>query len=690
MSARMKLTDPRFDQRLQARLISNAEAVRAIESQLGIDLRIAKRFHLGLSERYPKSAISAREVVHQDALSAPIVGADGSFLNRRVYQHLASVTIDNRLMPPESWSAGTCETYFSRKRGTDDSLIVCDDMCDLWALVAIMHGTALDRTHVVIAPTHRRTWPDSWKDPDFWAQWKRINIAVAADSPDHAEVGAERDTRARELGAMIGRDVYRVMPHEKASWLAARLDGIRFDTFHRLLKDATLLKAIDLRRDEAKRYSSASGEDLSCSYHRGFLYEALRVLETEVVNGQQTQRLRTIVVRSDRTRHVAEEMPAQPDTPKSDRVHRLVPDGALLQRPPTPSSDSTWRWISARAFIYEDATAPPLELLLRQIAAHLRSSVWLPHQSDYLVLACVVAATYCQQIFDAVPLVLVTGSKGSGKTELSSAICRVAANSPGPVGLISAATLTRLVDASHGFIAIDDLEKLMALRGSDPVFSDLAQALKLSYKKESAQRMLTDVNRNNMLQRLNFYGIKLINNTQGVDEILGSRMLTISTRAMPAGHKLPRDGRLDREQCAQLRDHLHVWAFSHVDAIARTYASIFPEVSTRDVEIFAPIRVLAQLSGSEPLIREVDDALATTRSSSSTTPSEAMEDALLGILTRAIANHRRLPTVITVLETQMRLRIQEGVHARKFSSAAQSDLDSPEWIGRQLDRKSVV
>jgi len=133
-----------------------------------------------------------------------------------------------------------------------------------------------------------------------------------------------------------------------------------------------------------------------------------------------------------------------------------------------------------------------------------------------------------------------------------------------------------------------------------------------------------------------------------------------------------------------LRDHLHVWAFSHVDAIARTYASIFPEVSTRDVEIFAPIRVLAQLSGSEPLIREVDDALATTRSSSSTTPSEAMEDALLGILTRAIANHRRLPTVITVLEMQMRLRIQEGVHARKFSSAAQSDLDSPEWIGRQL------
>jgi len=50
MSARMKLTDPRFDQRLQARLISNAEAVRAIESHLGIDLRIAKRFHLKRSD----------------------------------------------------------------------------------------------------------------------------------------------------------------------------------------------------------------------------------------------------------------------------------------------------------------------------------------------------------------------------------------------------------------------------------------------------------------------------------------------------------------------------------------------------------------------------------------------------------------------------------------------------------------
>lgn len=156
----------------------------------------------------------------------------------------------------------------------------------------------------------------------------------------------------------------------------------------------------------------------------------------EMINGQKTERLRTIVVRSDRTMHVAKPMLAPPNTPKEELVYRLGVDGTLLRRQPVPSTDSTWRWASARAFIYEDATAPPLELLLHQIASHLKASVWLPFKADYLMLACIVATTFCQQIFDAVPLVLVTGPKGSGKTELSGAICQLAANSPGPVGLI--------------------------------------------------------------------------------------------------------------------------------------------------------------------------------------------------------------------------------------------------------------
>lgn len=234
----------------------------AIEVQLGLDERIVERFRMGLSHPYPKSASSVREVIHQDALVTPLLGEDGNFYGRYVYQQLTSVTVDNRIDPPESWSAGVSETFFSRRRDQADSVIVCDDMRDLWAVVALIQDTALDKTHVVIAPTHRRVWPDAWRSQQFWKPWKRINIAISAIK-GHDEVGGvERDRTARELGAMSGRDIYRIMPHEKVSWLAARLDGIRYDVFHRLLKDAVALNAADLRREEGARYGSATGQDL--------------------------------------------------------------------------------------------------------------------------------------------------------------------------------------------------------------------------------------------------------------------------------------------------------------------------------------------------------------------------------------------------------------------------------------------
>src|SRR5438552_2274382 len=175
-----------------------------------------------------------------------------------------------------------------------------------------------------------------------------------------------------------------------------------------------------------------------------------------------SRRQHTVVIRSDRTIHTAEEMPAPKDTPKSERVYRLIPDGALLRQAPVPSSDSTWRWQSARSYLREGLTSPPLAILLEQISAHLRASVWLPFQVDYALLACVAAATYCLQIFDAVPLILITGPKGTGKTELCSAISRVCANCPGPMGMISAGTVTRLADASHGTLILDDLDQLEA------------------------------------------------------------------------------------------------------------------------------------------------------------------------------------------------------------------------------------
>lgn len=161
-------------------------------------------------------------------------------------------------------------------------------------------------------------------------------------------------------------------------------------------------------------------------------------------------------------------------------------------------------------------------------------------------------------------------------------------------------------------------------------------------------------------------------------------MLTVSTRQMPAGERLPQDGRLGAEQCAQLRDHLHTWTFTHVREIAAAYAEIIPDVTVRSEEIFAPLRVLAQLCGSRAVAQQIEEALGAAQQSVAVTSTEAMEQALLSIVTNAIVRQRRLPTVATVLEVQMRLRLQQGRNFGKTRTTDIADTESPEWIGRQF------
>ena len=64
----------------------------------------------------------------------------------------------------------------------------------------------------------------------------------------------------------------------------------------------------------------------------------------------------------------------------------------------------------------------PLGKMIRDVYKHLRASVWLPYPEDYAVLALTVPVTYVQAAFDAVPLFIVNGPAGSGKSQLGIAM----------------------------------------------------------------------------------------------------------------------------------------------------------------------------------------------------------------------------------------------------------------------------
>jgi len=254
---------------------------------------------------------------------------------------------------------------------------------------------------------------------------------------------------------------------------------------------------------------------------------------------------------------------------------------------PDNGNHGTWSWDSIEAYL-DSGSSRPLEDLLEEILLVLRSRVWLPDDADYYVLALAAVTSYVQEIFDAVPLILVAGPMDTGKSELSAAMAKLGANGV-LIAQSTMATISRTIDECRGLVALDDLESI-GTTGGTAQFTELRQNLKLSYKKSTGQRRVTEGTTGIDLR---FYGVKIINNTSRTDPILGSRMLEINTAAMPAGTILP----TTLIETARLRDDLHTWAFSNVAAIASAYAS-FPLASRREEEITLPLRVLIQLSGN--------------------------------------------------------------------------------------------
>lgn len=682
----MKLVNDSFGMRLRARLLDRADAIDAVRDQFGISLKTAQRFRLGLSEPYPKvAATNSDSLIYKDVLVAPLRSEDGRFYTPYTYQSLCGITVDRRLHPIARWCTGPSRSYYSQRTTTrSESILVCARIDDVWALSELIEGSRVERELLVIAPTPsvNADWPAEWQSEAFWASWASVLIGLPEEHNGAAADKADQDAKVLRLAALAKREVRRLPPLVGTSWTAACKEGIRADALREAIQKATVLTERDVLACESSRYASAESKDLSSAYHAGHLYEAIRVLEQEGSADCKLERYKDLVVRSDRSLHSVQEMPSPAGTSRQQRVIRLVPDGTPLQRVPVPSPYGTWRWPSVQAYVFQRSMSPPLGDLLGRLTKHLRACVWLPNSADYTLLSCAAAATYCQQMFDAVPLILVNGVKESGKTELGIAMSEVCANSPGPVGVVSAATMARLIDMTRGFVVIDDLERVMAKRSGESVFSDLVQALKLSYKKQSALKLWTDTNNGMRVDRLNFFGIKLINNTGGVDDILGSRMLTVATRPMPKGIELPRHERLNSEECAELRDDLHTWAFTHVDDIRRTYLEIFPNSTTRAEEIAAPIRVIAQLSGVTTVQDVANGALRTPRTTGAVTPVELMDEAIQCILVVSIREARQLRTALTVEEVRMRMLLLEGHQFGKSHTTDIADVDRPEWIGR--------
>lgn len=663
------------------RLRDNPQALAWLSGEIGLGQEAIDHFGFGLDKPYesPKT-----RKVYSDALTFPLRSRDGTQLSLICKADVPQVTRH----PKAAWWAGAkAECTFYAGSCESRTVVVCD-MPDLWRIWQELRADASSPEVQLIAATGIEAVPEEWASTAFWDRWDDLHVAAAAD---------ERGDRiAHSVFQSAGKPVRRLRPPQ-ATWRGAFTAGATgADLVAAMAHAPPMQETLRADDDDAPGRKAYRPLDIGRAFHKGNLYYPVDTLLTGIQAGkdgavERVERVETVVVRSDGQLLHAVEVAAPKGTPLDKRVMRLS-DGTLIDGVPKAPAHPSWSWPSIDTWLKAKAAGEALgHRAFREIVDDVldvfRATVWLPYEEDYVVLALAAAASYCQAVFQSVPLLLLCGEAGSGKSTAGIAMSMLSANGT-IVGQVNAAAAARLIHETRGLIVLDDLESISSRPGKDGnSFGDLVQWLKVSYNRDTATKVWVDASKNFKVERLNGFGIKVINNTTGVDNILGSRMLRIQTRRMPQSQAEARRGLAPpaAEKLQSLRDELHTWTFDHVSAIAAAYAAVCPSASERSEEIAAPLRVLARLSGDDRHHALLEAALARTKKATfnAEDPAEVLQEAAT-ILARQ--GFREISPTHVILEMK---RLVDA-HFGQGSTTEIPEYQQPEWVGRMLRLRDIL
>lgn len=678
--------------KLSSRLHSNEAALQYLYSR-SLSIETINEFKLGLSFSYTRQD----GLTTVDALVVPIRKEDGSFANVNAYYAIKDVT--QNPTNENGWMKGSPQAYFTHPYRKQTKLFICEGIKDAWVIYQNLKENNLLKDILVCSSTHGSSIPDTFKDESFWGKFDKIYLGH-----DHDSAG---DRIAEKLTEYIPKDCYRVKcpisyaqnakytasgeVKPQSEWGADWTDFFKADScieeFLALLDDApTCTTKIDESEHQdnfnIEGRFNVSPTDINNAYINGKMYYPIQTLvrkkEFDEYNQEYfVERYETVVVRSDGTVHKAVKSPAPKGTPDSERVVRLS-DGTLIRSEPKANDYGTWKWNNIDAYIKGKLKVRETKDIYEDVYNVLKKSVWLPVKEDYVILSLTVLATYVQNIFESVPILFLNGQAGTGKSQTGIIMSKLSCNGS-VIGQVSAASAARHIDAARGFVVFDDLEGIASKGGKDSgQFSELVQALKVSYNKNTAEKIWTDV-KTMKTERLNFFGIKMISNTSGADDILSTRMLRIQTLHIPDSEKgtIKKMNASDFAHIEQLRQELHAWGFMNCNKI-ENLSLANNEKSGRFDEIALPLRVISSMI-SEECSQKLEIALSKQRTVvfESNEPIEVLKEAVKNLIKDGFIRF-----TVTQLILELRTLLDENFGANMTNEIP--EWQRPEWIGRQL------
>lgn len=560
--------------RLRSNLLRNAAALDAL-AELGIDRAFIEERGLGMKEPYRRTDGSVVDGV----VAFPIEAEDG----RRRYGYVALRGVTRNPEHPVAWSPGRARSV---REGSEGVLLVVGSPAE--AFRAGLSARRRAMAVAAVASSRPEQVPPEWEDASFWAPWERVVLSDEVPAHLRAAVSAVARRPLHHAPGVVNTGFAELSPAERADAWVDELLGTATP-----LSEATL-RAVEPDAQTPGDYA-ATPVALHGGFSRGHLYYPFMVERRRALAvggaGRLVHSYETLILRSDGSVLEAVTLPAPAGTPASQRVHALT-DGTRIASPPQPSANSTWSLGAIQAFVGARATgADPCPrapgAVLSDVRDLIASRVALPSAGDAWVATAFVALTHMFRVFEALPILLVEGPRGSGKTELAAAIASLSFNAA-IMGQGSAAALVRLSRECGGLVALDDAEGLSSLGTG---FGELSQCLKTGYRAASARKPVTTAS--GRVETFDFFGPRLVTCTRGVDPVLGSRCIRVPTAPGRPEADAPA---IDADD---LRDELHALAMVRAGEVADAYAGLAASGVDRADEIWAPMLAIADVLAPE-------------------------------------------------------------------------------------------
>jgi hypothetical protein len=685
---RAKRLSAEWSRRLVAALHENAAAIVWLTKTRGWSHEVIERFQLGLTIKEQGSAGEK----YNNALTFPHISSDGKAIGHYYVTDIPGVTVFEKLddhRRGSTWGRRMPDKplYYGSTIDGKKNVLLVEGFKDLFAVSTLIEGDELAKNLLVVTATHGAgsvVTTQELRSPAFWGKFERIYLGLDNDDAGQRAIDSLLPSIPKEAMIALVPDKCAVKEGKRADWNDLLLNG-GLEAFKAVLAEA---KPKSSQVGASKDYATFDEIDINVAFHDGYLYWPFEMPERIAVQGKLQEEFRTFVLRSD---GLQLDMVEHPRITNRGRAIKRLTDGTPIISAPKPvrSSKTSWHWSSIQAFCNQVRNKglnrnPQASLgeLIGKIYKHLRAAVWLPYREDYATITLGIVTSYCQEIFEAVPLFMLIGERGSGKTELGKNAAALGCNGVA-LGRTTVAGLMEACDRYRGLVAVDDFEEIgvRARGGADTAINDMAQVIKQSYKKTGGTH--TRVGDGNLTER-NLFGVKFLNNTLGADPITLSRMFSIRTRKMTDETKKEMQqfagDLMTSVQINELRNKIHVWIYSHVPEIVHLATELKKDKVNRDDEIALPLRVLGCLADLTYLSADLEVAIARRINASNCQEDE--ESALREALRALVVEGHEFVSVHQVMN--------EMVSLLGNTWGAESKSDLPEWQRPKALSKKLV